>query len=343
MIGFRVDANEEIATGHLMRCIAIAKACRRQGENCIFFLAEEKETERLAAAQFPYRILNTDYRKMEQELPQLEALIEKEKLTWLVVDSYQASASYLSALEKMVSVLYIDDMRKEFYPVSAILEYIPGKMNDRARYLAAEIPVLEGFSYAPLREEFSFLQEIRREKSILITTGGTDAYNVAGKVLKFCLSRQELSEYVFHVIIGSMNAHEHELKCLAGENSHIVLHRNITNINDYMCACEMAVSAGGTTLLELCACRTPTVCFSFADNQKGFAEEMGRRGVVQYAGDARQEGNIGKKIGEQLLVLAGSTKLRMQYARQMEKLVDGRGAERIADFLKSRYTGRNTP
>ena len=77
MIGFRVDANEEIATGHLMRCIAIAKACRKQGQDCIFFLAEEKETGRLLEAGFPYRVLNTDYRKPEQELPRLLDLIEE--------------------------------------------------------------------------------------------------------------------------------------------------------------------------------------------------------------------------------------------------------------------------
>ena len=49
MIGFRVDANEQIATGHLMRCMAIAKGFQRRGEDVVFFLAEEKETERLEA------------------------------------------------------------------------------------------------------------------------------------------------------------------------------------------------------------------------------------------------------------------------------------------------------
>ena len=42
MIGFRVDANEKIATGHLMRCMAIAQGFQRQREEVMFFLAEEK-------------------------------------------------------------------------------------------------------------------------------------------------------------------------------------------------------------------------------------------------------------------------------------------------------------
>lgn len=335
MIGFRVDANEEIATGHLMRCIAIAKACRKQGQDCIFFLAEEKETGRLLEAGFPYRVLNTDYRKPEQELPRLLNLIKEEELSWLAVDSYQVSAAYLVKVQKAVPVLYIDDMREDFYPVSAVLQYIPGMSDGRERYESAGISVLRGFSYAPLREEFIAPKEKKREKSILITTGGTDTYNAAGKVLEFCLGKPELSGYAFHVIVGSMNTHAGELGQLAEKNPQVLLHRNISNISDFMSRCEAAVSAGGTTLLELCACRTPTVCFAFADNQTVFAGEMQRLDVVCYAGDARFDRGIGEKIGEQLLLFAASAGRRRAYAERMGKLVDGKGADRIAAFLSS--------
>ena len=42
MIVFRVDANEQVATGHLMRTLSIASACRKCGLTCEFWLAEEK-------------------------------------------------------------------------------------------------------------------------------------------------------------------------------------------------------------------------------------------------------------------------------------------------------------
>lgn len=303
--------------------------------DCMFFLAEEKETGRLAGEQFPYRILHTDYRNMEQELPQMLRLTEEEHLSWLAVDSYQASAAYLAELQTAVPVLYIDDMREDFYPVSAVLQYIPGKADYSERYRKAEIPLLSGFAYAPLREEFLMLQEEEREKQILITTGGTDTYNVAGTVLEYCLGRPELSGYGFQVIVGSMNAHAGELEQFAKKYPQVALHRNISNISDYMRICEAAVSAGGTTLLELCACRTPTVCFSFADNQEVFAKEMERLEAVRYAGDARSDCGIGKKIGERILDLTANDERRRAYAKRMGALVDGKGAERIAYFLKN--------
>ncbi len=336
IVGFRVDANEIVATGHLMRCIAIAEACRRRGMQCMFLLAEEKETKRLLERNFPYRILNTRWDDMESEGAVLRRVIEEEKLNWLVVDSYQATPLYLADMERFVPVLYMDDFRQEVYAVSAVLQYIPygGDAEIGYRYQGTDTEILAGLSYAPLREEFAVHPtEEEREKSILITTGGTDTYNIAGRVLEYCQYKKSFEGYTFHVIVGSMNQHEERLVELSQKNPHIVLHRNISNISDYMRRCEAAVSAGGTTLLELCACQIPTVCFSFAENQKAFARGMGEQGVMRFAGDARERGHIETAICEQLLYFLTDEDNRRTYAGRMGKLVDGKGAGRIADWL----------
>ena len=87
MIGFRVDANEQIATGHLVRCISIATELIKRGTKCIFFLAEEKETARLETANIPYVILHTDWKHMESEYDIFLPLLNKYPLKWVVVDS----------------------------------------------------------------------------------------------------------------------------------------------------------------------------------------------------------------------------------------------------------------
>lgn len=146
MIGFRVDANEQIATGHLVRCISIATELIKRGKKCIFFLAEEKETARLEAVGIPYVILHTDWRHMESEYDIFLPLLKKYPLKWLVVDSYQITTSYLATLNQQIPVLYLDDMETDTYPVSAVLHY--GLRSDYdayfKRYLNTDTKVLAG-------------------------------------------------------------------------------------------------------------------------------------------------------------------------------------------------------
>lgn len=345
MIGFRVDANENIATGHLMRCMSICIQCMKLGEPCIFFLAEDKETKRLRDKKIAYRILHTQWNHMEDELPILKQLIAEEELDWLVVDSYQATPEYLEELNKMVKVMYLDDMAKEAYPVSAVLHYSqwPGEASYEAVYQSLPTVVLSGMQYVPLREEFFRVTaanagtqpETKRRKSILITTGGTDTYNVSGQLLTACLHdyMTEFQDYEFEVIVGNMNSHEPSLRQMEEADSRIHLHKNVQNMSEYMRSCEMAVSAGGTTLFELCACKIPTVCFSFADNQQGFTEEMGKHEIMLCAGDAREHSEIGKVIAARLMDFMKQPPLKEQYTKRMEKLVDGMGSMRIAKYL----------
>jgi len=340
MIGFRVDANEEIATGHLMRCIAIASACEKRGEKVLFFLAENKETGRLDALGFPYEILGTDWRDMEGEAERLLPLLRAYSVDWLVVDSYQAEKGYLSFLNAHVKVLYVDDFGGDCYDVSAVLHYNPWADEKifSEIYRERQTELLVGGKYIPLREEFSKINGAAvREHQVLITTGGTDAYNVAGRVLLECLGREKWENVAFDVIVGSMNSHQAKLQALAERYSCVHLHNNVTNMSDYMRRCKVAVSAGGTTLYELCACGLPTVCFSFADNQKPGTEAMGKQGVMVYAGDARTDDGICEKIGEEVLDLLNHQRKWDAYSQKMQRLVDGRGAERIALFLSDTY------
>lgn len=335
MIGFRVDANEKIATGHLMRCIAIAKACEKRGEQVLFFLAEKKETKRLEALGFSYIVMETDWQDMEGEVGCLLSQIEKYSVNWLVVDSYQVTKKYLEILEKSVKVLYVDDYGRECFEVSAVLNYNPWVIERGVSdlYQGRKTQLLLGGDYIPLREEFSGISEGEREQAVLITTGGTDTYNIAGKILSECLGKELWQEICFHVIVGSMNEHQEELQALAEKHPSVFLHKNISNISDYMRRCRVAVSAGGTTLYELCACGIPTVCFSFADNQKWGTEAMGEQDVMIYRGDARTEENLAANIAESVLDLMENREKREEYAGRMRQLVDGKGAWRIADFL----------
>lgn len=338
MIGFRVDANEEIATGHLMRCMAIAKGFQRRGEEVVFFLAEEKETKRLEAQNIPYIVLHSQWNDLEQELPVLESLLKEYAVTRVIVDSYQATKNYLERLNQYVKVIYIDDMAEAIYQIAGVIHYSnwPWDRTYKKHYEDLDTVCMVGMEYMPLREEFYPAGEESRKKNILLTTGGTDPYDIAGRLLEYVkeVQREQKKlpdEVHFFVISGSMNQNKPHLKKLASENGWVTLCENVNNMGELMRNSYLAVSAGGTTLYELCACKVPTISFSFADNQEGFTEEMGEQGILFYAGDARKEKRLVEIIYNKLVEMWRDEKICGQCKEKMGRLVDGKGVERIVD------------
>lgn len=356
MIVFRVDANEQIASGHLMRCLTVAEECRRQGESCQFLLAEDKETNRIKDRGFSCHVLDSAWDQLDTEVGILQQYLAENPCKWLVVDSYQATAEYLRRLNEICPVLYLDDFGKEDYDVTAVLHY--GLVQDAERYTAAYlqkgIRALVGPEYIPLREEFqpahlAELQEKRQDRqydhpAILITTGGTDPYQVTEQVLNYCLNDPAFRGCHYHVVAGSMNDHIQELQQLADRYSMdgvspVSLHFGVRHMSDLMCQCDYAVSAGGTTLYELCACGIPTVCFSFADNQLPAVRMLEQQQIMRYAGDAR-EGNVSERIGKYLTEYIQYPKETIQYQEHMRELVDGRGVCRIVAFLRQKHVNK---
>ena len=61
MIAIRVDANEQIASGHVMRCLSIADALQELGVETLFFTSDYYAEEIIEKRGFPAICLNNDW------------------------------------------------------------------------------------------------------------------------------------------------------------------------------------------------------------------------------------------------------------------------------------------
>ena len=338
MIGIRVDGNKEIATGHVMRCLSIAEEIKKNGEKCIFLIADTNPKQLIISHDFPIICLDSVWNELDNETDKLHKVIQEHEIDTLLVDTYFVTSAYLSSLNAICNVIYIDDLHMFRYPVAAVINYniYAENLPYTENYMKTNTKLLLGPKYAPLREEFQNINPYFRNnvEKILITAGGTDTFNAAGHIIAQVVADDFFKGIEFHVVAGRLNPHIAELKSMAETYPSIVIHQNVQIMSELMLDCDIAVTAGGSTMYELCACGVPSICFSWADNQLPGVKAFSERGLMKSAGEIRD--NREKCIQQIIIQLKDyitNTEKRKVDSINMREITDGYGAKRLADEI----------
>jgi UDP-2,4-diacetamido-2,4,6-trideoxy-beta-L-altropyranose hydrolase len=307
------------------------------GQQITFVTADSMPEAILQGQGFPVIVFNTDYTKPEQELSVWREMLIAMDSPLIIVDSYFVTDKYLMELRRIGKLVLMEDFGGMAYPADVLINYnIYSKQLSYDMLYSQNTMLLLGCSYVPLREEFIKVRRRGREAvmKVLITAGGADEYNIAGALLQRLRIEPDLKSLILHVVAGPLNKNILMLEQLSANDPNIHIHRNVTDMAGLMQRCDIAISAGGSTLYELCACGVPTVSFSYVDNQLQGVKEFHRSNLIYYAGDMRSEAEATlDKIVIQLLELCRNTELRTSLTMQMQELVDGFGAHRIAEKL----------
>lgn len=414
VIYIRADGNTEIATGHLVRCLSIARALKKEQQAAgttftdsdgfpITFLVSDQESKALLCGffdckeEFPVRILETArYDDPERELPELLALIDRCEPSHvhapassgafppvsgtalpsaakpvLLVDSYFVTERYFLPLKNHVTLVYLDDLRAFDYPVDLVINYdilTPETQQEYEHSYTRAGKKLLGGAFAPLRPQFQSAGRVLPSVSdgkichVLIASGGSDPYHTTLHLTKHLLAECPPG-YCFHLLLGSMNPDRQALCELAdtqnlyisssasAKASTVVLHQGVSDMASLMQSCDLALSAAGTTLYELCAVGVPTASFIIADNQIASANAFAQNDAIPCLGDVRtNEESIKKEAAHWVTSMnpyvrnqAASARL-LRYrniSKRMQQLVDGNGAIRIADALLALLKSRS--
>lgn len=363
--GIRVDANETVATGHVMRCITIAKQLMLLGQRVLFFTADEYAAEMLEQAGMEYICLHTEWNRMEEEVDLLCRKLRETGCGRLLVDSYQATAKYFEALHNTCKIIYIDDCFEEIYPVDMVINYNAYHvLFPYEEAYEGKSRLLLGTAYVPLREEFgdnsgkygcAFYHkqlsgtepgcekaaedkwdkpEDVGKRQVLLSSGGGDLCDALPGILLAAVKDDMLRHVVFHTVVGGFNRNVEELKRIAEKYPNIRLHCQVEHMAKLMGECTAAVSAAGTMLFELSAMQVPTVFFVSADNQKYDSEFFAAEERMLFAGDIRENREAClETVCSQLKEILEDRAMRRRMKRKLYEVTDGKGARRIAEAI----------
>ncbi len=214
MTGIRCDANSIIASGHMMRCLTIAKELVRLGESVTFFVADDESKALFDAyvgdlgSSIDVVVLGTNWQDMESELEVLIPELGKRNIDRLLVDSYKVTVPYFEKIKEICPVAYLDDLNEATYPVDMLINYsgyykslgYEETYKNVCGYNGVPIKLLLGLQYAPLREQFYHYSDAPAES---LEKHGAENRSAAESVVS---SEDQNSETAISVLLTSGGA-----------------------------------------------------------------------------------------------------------------------------------------
>ncbi|CAN7181880.1 UDP-2,4-diacetamido-2,4,6-trideoxy-beta-L-altropyranose hydrolase [Rossellomorea sp. LjRoot5] len=285
-VKIRVDASVKIGSGHVMRCLTLAKQLREKGV-IVSFISRETQgnlIDMLERHGFVVdKLTKVDMDKenswynenyVTDAFETVNHIKNSSSCDLLVVDHYELDAKWESIVKKHVGkIMVIDDLANRVHDCDLLLDqnYL---IDYEIRYkslVSSSTPQLLGPEYVLLRSEFYEVPKAYRCRNgeinnILVFFGGTDPTNETLKTLN-ALLKLESEIDVINVIVGKSNANKDQIKDLCQRYSNFEYHEQVDNMAEFMNEADLAIGAGGTTTWERCFLGLPSITIVIAENQ----------------------------------------------------------------------------
>ncbi len=302
----RTDASLEIGTGHVMRCLTLAKQLIIEGFEVSFICCDFQGNSISYIQEQGFRVYNIssqeennswkwikdNWRQDVEDTKQIIKEINK-KIDLLIVDHYSLDVNWEKELREAVKhIMVIDDLADRSHDCDILLDqnYYLNLHNRYKGLVSASCIQLLGPDYVLLRDEFLSInvKKIKRDgnlKRILVFFGGTD---LTGETIKTLQAISELnhSEIEFDVVVGESNPHKEKIEQQCNDLLNVTFHCQVSNMAELMLDANLAIGAGGSTTWERCFLKLPSITIILAENQRDIALDVARRGASLCIGDS---------------------------------------------------------
>ncbi len=263
----RTDASIEIGSGHVMRCLTVAKNLRLNGCEVIFWMLD-----------LPGNLI--DYVNSEG----FGNIFEAEQADLYIIDHYRIDKEWESKIRVFTKkIAVIDDLANRKHDCELLLDQnaLP---NFESRYddLVPDTCVkLLGPKYLIMRDEFIDARRLLRKRqekieNLLVFMGGSDPTNETIKIL------EALEDFQFKhvdVVVGSGNVFKEQILAICEEREYYY-HCQINYMAELMQQADFAIGAGGSTTWERCYVGLPSSSTIVASNQREGTEYVAELGLV---------------------------------------------------------------
>jgi UDP-2,4-diacetamido-2,4,6-trideoxy-beta-L-altropyranose hydrolase len=330
----RADSSEEMGTGHVMRCLALAQAWQDAGCQIVYAMASGSAgmAERLRADNIEIVPLSCEPGSRQDALDTLAAA-RAFGADWVVLDGYHFDTELHATIKNAgLKLLALDDYGAlGHYVADIVVNQDP--VADERLYTQREAytRLLLGTDYTFLRREFC--HDPRPERSVptvahrlLLTFGGSDPNRLTEKALA-ALDCVVINGLEAVIVVGPGNPRWDALEAAGQGRINVRLLRNPPDLPEWMSWCDLAVVAAGGTLWELAYCRVPSIVVMASEEQRPTVEIIERSEACLSLG-------LGRSLSAERLAAAISSlcldsQRRTTLSNKLAAMVDGLGAQRV--------------
>lgn len=356
---FRADGSSSTGFGHLMRCSTLASRLVTRGAVVHLMGKFDDGCPEWVRSAFPgviHRLVPSDGERVgptmsaqnaswptatqqadaRQCLSILSGSIRSGSVDCLVVDHYGLDSRWHRQVRPKCRMLFaLDDLGDRDMDVDVLLDQNRDETAAAALYgrrVGPDCRILAGPKWSLVREQFSshggrvHRPSVQAPPRILILMGGSDPNALTSRVLA------ELSSFPIQLEITAVIGDPRQLsrlRELAGSMSHVVdirvAERDMAGV---MSRTDVAISAAGSTVWELCCMGIPMLLSAQELNQSGVIRQAAMAGAALPLDDLEKAG-----LHTALRSMISDGSLLESMSRAGQGLVDGQGAARVSEVI----------
>lgn len=358
-IAIRTDASYEIGTGHVMRCLTLAKALKSENIQCKFIcrilkgnLIDKIRSEGFFVESLPVptRLLSSDVNSYEMwagvdwqtDASETLDLLKKSCYHWLVVDHYSLDAKWEKEVKHGYSkLMVIDDLENRPHDADLLVDQNLGKTtNSYHNLVGPNCKRLIGPRYSILRQEFKLARQqalaSRSEldlKNILITFGGVDRFDITSKVLNSLRLDNVADNVDITIIMGATAPNLKNVQRLAEKMpwaTKVLV--NVSNMADYIAKADISICSVGGTTWERCCLGLPSILIPAAKHENELACHLHDSGAALNIGP-HDNVDFEKRLSSAFRILTNKKKLS-DMCNNASAITDGCGVDLIIQHIK---------
>lgn len=290
----RTDASIKIGSGHVMRCLTLARQLKRHNINVTFICRDVEGNYIDFLKQEGIEVVTLSNSK-DLKSDAFETIHNVKRIGvvhLLIVDHYGIDEKWEVMLRPYVDkIMVIDDLANRKHDCDLLLDQnYYENLNDRySNLVPSNCSLLLGPKYVLLRDEFlkrNLRERTGKIKNILIFFGGTDPTDETTKAIK-ALEHLDEDFYIVDVIVGATNPNGDPIKKLCDSLPNFNYYCQVHNMADFMKRADLMIGAGGAITWERCLLQLPSITVTIAENQIETTKLLHELRVTEYIGQSK--------------------------------------------------------